>query len=393
MTRYEDMSREQLIKTLRSLQAKLDRWQKTGDGEAKLLHELRVHQVELEVQNRELQETRNQLEMSRDRYIDLYDFAPVGYLILDDQGIIREVNLTGADMLKNSRGVLTGLPMSGFIVGEDLSTFFDYLKEIFTRQQRVRTELRLQTHDIEPLDVRLEGMAIADEAQNTRTCRVAMLDIAQRKQAERQTQALLQENRRITQRLFEVQEIEDQRLARELHDELGQWLTAIQADAQTVCNLSEQRCQAIYTSAQAITEAVAQIHDVIRRIVYRLRVGLMNEVGLVESIREQVKLWKNRHSEIHTELTLDGDLDNLAETINVAIYRMIQECLTNVARHAQARRLAIELRRVRGRNRKPDKLILTVTDDGKGMDIPSIGKAWGYWGCEKERWPPVVPLL
>lgn len=180
MTRYEDMSREQLIKTLRSLQAKLDRWQKTGDGEAKLLHELRVHQVELEVQNRELQETRNQLEMSRDRYIDLYDFAPVGYLILDDQGIIREVNLTGADMLKNSRGVLTGLPMSGFIVGEDLSTFFDYLKEIFTRQQRVRTELRLQTHDIEPLDVRLEGMAIADEAQNTRTCRVAMLDIAQR---------------------------------------------------------------------------------------------------------------------------------------------------------------------------------------------------------------------
>lgn len=103
----------------------------------------------------------------------------------------------------------------------------------------------------------------------------------------------------------------------------------------------------------------------------------------MESIREQVKLWKNRHSEIHTELTLDGDLDNLAETINVAIYRMIQECLTNVARHAQARRLAIELRRVRGRNRKPDKLILTVTDDGKGMDIPSHREGMGLLGMRE----------
>src|ERR1039458_9788434 len=83
------------------------------------LHELRVHQIELEMQNEELRRTQQELEASRERYFDLYDLAPVGYFTLSEQGLILEANLTAAKLFGVARSVLVKQPLSRFILPED----------------------------------------------------------------------------------------------------------------------------------------------------------------------------------------------------------------------------------------------------------------------------------
>src|SRR5512138_843366 len=103
--RYDEMSREQLVARLRDLDARSD---PSGDEIPALIHDLEVHQIELEVQNRELREAQALLESARDRLSDLYDFAPVVYLGLDADTTITEANLTAAAMFGTERGKLIG---------------------------------------------------------------------------------------------------------------------------------------------------------------------------------------------------------------------------------------------------------------------------------------------
>ena len=95
-----------------------------------LLHELRVHQRELEMQNEELRRSRQDLEDTRSRYFDLYNLAPVGYLSLDEQGSIREANLTCATLLGVARGELVKQPLSSFIFPEDQDRCYLYRKQL-----------------------------------------------------------------------------------------------------------------------------------------------------------------------------------------------------------------------------------------------------------------------
>jgi PAS domain-containing protein len=90
----------------------------TAEDTQRLVHELRVHQIELELQNEELQEAREELEAGLQRYSDLYDFAPTGYLTLDSQGTIRKANLAGARLLGLERGRLVGVRFGVFVASE-----------------------------------------------------------------------------------------------------------------------------------------------------------------------------------------------------------------------------------------------------------------------------------
>src|SRR4051812_21436112 len=103
--KHERMTRTELAERLAALQSEsLPSPRSDRDTEVRLLlHELEVSQIELEVQNRELIESRRAVDESHDRYIDLFDFAPVGYVTLDNKGIIKEVNLTAAELLHTER--------------------------------------------------------------------------------------------------------------------------------------------------------------------------------------------------------------------------------------------------------------------------------------------------
>src|SRR5262245_23409277 len=92
----------------------------SGDKEKRqLLHELQVYQIELEMQNRELRETQAHLEEARDRYAELYDFAPVGYVSFNRHGVIEQINLQGAALLGRERTRVIGHPLAGFVPAEE----------------------------------------------------------------------------------------------------------------------------------------------------------------------------------------------------------------------------------------------------------------------------------
>jgi PAS domain S-box-containing protein len=148
------------------------------------LHELRVHQIELEMQNEELRRTEEALEVSRARYFDLYDLAPVGYFTIGEQGLILEANLTAAKLLGVDRGALVKQPLSRFILPEDQDIHYRHRKALLETGTPQAWELRVLKKDAAPFWVRVEA-TMAQDADGASVCRAVVSDITESKQAER----------------------------------------------------------------------------------------------------------------------------------------------------------------------------------------------------------------
>lgn len=171
----------------KSLEAKTDGKKIISAQEMEgILYELQVHQIELEMQNEELQRTYQELEESRNKYLDLYDFAPIGYLTLDENNLILEVNLTLAKLLDISRHNLIKKRFSQFIAIDDTDIFYLHRKLVFETQSLQTCELKLVKRDKTFFDTELKSIAMPDKNGNLNQMRIAITDITQRKQAEKE---------------------------------------------------------------------------------------------------------------------------------------------------------------------------------------------------------------
>ena len=151
---------------------------------AHLIHELQVHQIELNIQNDELHSIQDDLEKTRDRYSHLYDFAPIGYFTLNLKGFIHEANLTFATMLGIERGVLIGQPFSLFVLRDDQDTFYKHRQQLLETEDPQPCGLRLVKKDGQEFYARLEYTVITKEGDNDKQIRAAVSDVTERKQAE-----------------------------------------------------------------------------------------------------------------------------------------------------------------------------------------------------------------
>ena len=146
----------------------------------RLLHELQVHQIELEMQNAELRQARDEVETALEKYNDLYDLAPVGYLTLDREGAIRALNLTGADLLGTERSLLVGRRFGQFVAEEARPDFNGFLEKVFTRRAKETCEVALKKGGKHPLFVQIETIVAASGLE----CRTVIIDISARRQFE-----------------------------------------------------------------------------------------------------------------------------------------------------------------------------------------------------------------
>jgi diguanylate cyclase (GGDEF)-like protein/PAS domain S-box-containing protein len=164
---------------------------------SKLLHELRVHQIELEMQHNELQQAQHRLRQERARYAELYHNAPVGYLTTTPDGTIIEVNPTGARLLGSDVVALRGQSLTHWIVPDDKDIYYFHLRRLAEGSAPQRCELRIRQPRASPITTRLESTGITDAA-GERHCRTVLLDVSERVRAE---QALQQTNAELEQRV------------------------------------------------------------------------------------------------------------------------------------------------------------------------------------------------
>lgn len=157
-----------------------------------IVQDLQIHQIELELQNEELTLARNEAEAERERYLDLYDFAPVGYFALDVNGTIRQVNVAGARLLGLARSQLLNRDFGHFASEDEYSAFKAFLKKVFETRGRESCDVALGHEGRQRSHVHIEATVNG----HGRECRIAVLDVTEQKKAEdelRKFQAELEE--------------------------------------------------------------------------------------------------------------------------------------------------------------------------------------------------------
>ena len=146
----------------------------------RLLHEIELRQGELEQQNEELRKTQQRLEAYKDRYVDLYDFAPLGYVTLDKDGYVQEINLAGAKLLGAERDAIIGYGFGDYVAKEDQEAFRNHLGQCAGEHVEVTSELRLVSKSGQSITAQFRSIPVEGPEEET-LCKTAITDITERK--------------------------------------------------------------------------------------------------------------------------------------------------------------------------------------------------------------------
>ena len=206
-----------------------------------------------------------------------------------------------------------------------------------------------------------------------------------REQAEAHASELLAHNRELARQLIAVQESERLALARELHDELGQRCSAILIETACLRRCATDDRAALLGAAARADMAAQSLYQLVGGMLRRLRPANLDALGLVAALQELCESWEERshvacvfHFDAIGNAIGNASGEALPERINIAVYRVAQEALTNVARHAHASRVRLVLTR-----NASNTLCLTIADDGRGMDPARATRGLGLLGASE----------
>jgi len=313
------------------------------DDLRRLVHELQVHQIELELQNEELIRAHEEIEEGLEKYTDLYEFAPVGYVTLDRSGVICEANLTCAALLGVNRSRLTGMSCAGFIAPESLPAFQTFLETVFAGDGKKMFETALRLEGGNPPFVRIEAAA----AESGQHCGAAVIDITERRRAEEELADALR-----------VKEV----LLKEIHHRVKNNLSVISS----LLNLqagqtNNPEVSAVLTNCKTRLQSMGLIHTILYQTVNTGRVHFGDYIRkLANALLETYAPAPNIHIDIAVgEVLLDFD-----KAVPCAL--ILNELFSNALKYAfpDGRGGTI---RVSFEIRDDGACILSVSDDGIGL--------------------------
>jgi len=254
------------------------------ENSERLLTELQVHQAELEIQNEELVRARGEIEESRERYLDLYEFAPVGYVTLDGTGWIREANITAATLLRVERPYLKGRLLSAFVDSDFHDTFYLHLRSVLRANEKQICELVLRRRDGTFLHAQLESISVP--ANMHRVIRVAIEDITVRKKAEEALRKAKEElEEKVIERTARLSEAYE-RLASETESR-RLLIAAVEQSAEGVLLLGEEDLRIQYANPAYLRLSGYTLDELKGKDARILRSSL-HEESFYEALRETV---------------------------------------------------------------------------------------------------------
>jgi signal transduction histidine kinase len=359
----------------------------------RLLHELQVHQIELEMQNAELRQARDELEVALDNYTDLYDFAPSGYFTLAATGAILQANLTGATLVGIERSRLVGQSFGWLISPEFRPAFGNFLEQVFAGQAKQAGDFELACKGQPLRFVNIEAQCLP--AGNE--CRAAVVDITARKVAEavrcrlevvtassrkleqeiirrkKLEQALKtseQQLRQLSHEILLAQEAERKRISRELHDTVLQTLVGISVHLASLTPKPADNPMSLRRKMAKTQRLVEKSLAMVHRFAVELRPTVLDDLGLIPALHTFMKDFMKRTG-VRASLTAYTAVNQLPIGQSAVLYRVALEALNNVAIHAQASAVEVQI------NKLPEWICLTITDDGKSFDVKRVLRTKG----------------
>lgn len=351
--------------------------------------ELNFHRKELEMQNRELMKMHRELEVSRNRYSDLYDFAPIGYATFDGKGIILEINLTGAKLLGMKRDYLIGRSFTCFLAGEDVRLFDNHLQRCKQIQENAITELSIATKSGETLQVQLNSVPVKDVSGWNMCYRTAIIDITEPKQA-------AQEKVRLERQLMQSQKMESiGLLAGGVAHDFNNLLTAISGYGQMIEEHIDKDDELLRTSIQQVLEAAERAGYLTKNLLAFSRKQEMypRSVAINDVVRSVTRFLTRiigEDIELRTHIA-DKEIFVMADT------GQIDQVLINLATNARdampaGGHLHIAVERVfltkgeerYGLERPGSYALVSVSDTGIGMEKEVLDKIFEPFFTTKE---------
>lgn len=305
-----------------------------------------------------------------DRYRSLFDFAPDGYLATDGQGRIREANRAAGSLLHVRPGALPGRSLARFICPDDRALFRLRLTALRRSGRPAIEELRIRLQPAAgaPLDAALTGARVPVDR------RVALAwslrDIRKRTRVERRLKESEQrylslyrqmltsrdEVRTLAARSLHVREEESRRIARELHDEAGQMTASIHL---ALAEIEEKLPESAQRQLESVRGLLDELEERLRRLSHELRPTILDDLGLGPALEFLAKGFAARTG--ISSSVIGSTKRRFAPMVETAVYRIVQEALTNIARHSGATRASI---RVSGQAKL---LRCSIRDDGNGL--------------------------
>ena len=323
-------------------------------------------------------EAQMQLEESERRLQSIIGSAMDAIITIDEEQKIVLFNVAAEKTFGCPAAQAIGAPLERFIPARYRAPHRAHVKrfrEAGVTMRRMGGDLVLEglraTGEEFPIDASISHVTVGGRKFYT----VILRDITTRQQAADALKRSNQELREIYEQMHQVREAERTRIARELHDELAQWLTALKMDASWIASKLPAEHAPLVAKAQRMKGVVDNTVAAVRRIAADLRPVMLDDLGLVPAVEHLLYDLSERTGIV---IGLKGDKDeiDLNEPLATAVYRMVQEALTNVARHSGASSVEVEVR-------KTDSLYVSVRDNGRGLRPDPNHKSYGLLGIRE----------
>lgn len=334
--------------------------------EERLIHELQVHQVELEMQNEEMRGTQADLEDSRSRYRELYDFAPVGYITLDQFGMIYEANLTAAALLKVARAALIGKYIQSFMDRQSADAFHLFLRKPLPPGMKEILECRLYPAEGTPFEISLNVGGEFDRSGRLVRYRVVLVDVSRLKLMERQARETGNRLRSLASELNLSEERTRKTLAGTLHDQVCQTLALARMRLSSALTLPRET--GVEKIVDEVLEMLALAIQETRSLMVEISPPVLHDLGLEAAIDWMAERMSSAHG-IAIETVKTGDFSDLEQDLKIMLYQMTRELLVNIVKHSGGRHVLVTVER-------DDRTIgIMARDDGKGFDAAGTGSS------------------